>query len=234
MTMESKHTQAIFPWYRERLQTKYLKAPANKLSSVSSCCRFVNTSLDDFSVYSSVAPGAQRGGSPVIFWDALQNNFSQKPRKSISKEHACFSKQMIQKQMRKEYVASVEEQLKQHLLTMHPTYKDHLTPELFNQVVAVLDPDMCVRDTSALPAPSGDHAQEEEDEENCSEPSKEEAARPNQKTTKPKTHDVQNPAPRNPYVIQANVKGIERDRAVSVKQPSTIKDIKVAARGFRK
>lgn len=37
---------------------------------------------------------------------------------------------MIQKQIRREYVASVEEKLKQHPLAMYPHYKDHMTSEV--------------------------------------------------------------------------------------------------------
>ncbi|XP_035763196.1 putative protein FAM47D [Neolamprologus brichardi] len=153
--MESKTKQPVFPWYRERLQAKYLKAPDNKLSSIR-CWRFTNTSL-----CSSMTPGVYTGVSPLIFPGTEQHNSSQKPRKSISKEHACFSKQMIQKQIRSTYVASVEDKLKQHPLAMYPHYKDHLTPELFNRVVAVLDPDLSVSNASALPAPSEDLAEEE-------------------------------------------------------------------------
>lgn len=44
--------------------------------------------------------------------------------------------------------------------------------QLFDRVVSVLDPDMCVKSASALPTPTGDHV-EEEDEENCTEPREE-------------------------------------------------------------
>lgn len=37
---------------------------------------------------------------------------------------------MIQKQIRREYVAAVEEKLKQHPLAMYPHYKDHMTPDV--------------------------------------------------------------------------------------------------------
>ncbi|XP_076586916.1 protein FAM47E [Chaetodon auriga] len=163
--METKNTGPIFPWYKERLQTKCLKASTNKISSVGSFWRSVNVSRDDFSDCSALLTGLQTDVSPVIFHGAPNRNSSQKPRKSISKEHACFSKQMTQKQIHREYVAAVEEKLKQHPLAMYPHYKDHMTPELFDKVVSVLDPEMCVSSASALPAPTRDHA--DEDEENC-------------------------------------------------------------------
>ncbi|KAI3372627.1 hypothetical protein L3Q82_023095 [Scortum barcoo] len=150
--------------YKERLQTKYLKAPTSRISSVGSYC------LDDFSISLSVLLGTQRGVSPVIFNHTQNHNSGQKARKCISKDHACFSKQMIQKQVRREYVAAVEEKLKQHPLVMYPHYKDHMTPELFYKVVSVLDPDMCLNSASAIPTPAGNHVEEE----NYTEPSKEE------------------------------------------------------------
>ncbi|XP_034397595.1 uncharacterized protein zgc:158260 [Cyclopterus lumpus] len=170
--MERENARPVFPWYKERLQTKYLKAPANRNSSVGTCSRFASVSLDDFSDCSSVFSGDRGGVSPVIFHDAPKHNATnsgQKPRKCTSKEHACFSKQMIRKQMRREHVAAVEKELKQHPLAMFPHYKDHMTPELFDEVVSILDPDMSVSGASGLPTAPGDHA-EEENEENHTEP----------------------------------------------------------------
>lgn len=116
--------------YKERLQTKYPKDPTNKISSVRSCWRFVNMNLDHFSDCSSVLCGFQRGVSPVIFNRSPKQKTSQKSRKCITKQHACFSKQMTQKQIRREYVAAVEEKLKRHPLAIYPHYKDHMTPEV--------------------------------------------------------------------------------------------------------
>uniref|UniRef100_A0A8C2W9V1 Uncharacterized protein n=1 Tax=Cyclopterus lumpus TaxID=8103 RepID=A0A8C2W9V1_CYCLU len=150
-------TESLLTKYKERLQTKYLKAPANRNSSVGTCSRFASVSLDDFSDCSSVFSGDRGGVSPVIFHDAPKHNATnsgQKPRKCTSKEHACFSKQMIRKQMRREHVAAVEKELKQHPLAMFPHYKDHMTPELFDEVVSILDPDMSVSGASGLPTAS--------------------------------------------------------------------------------
>nr|XP_046241385.1 protein FAM47E isoform X2 [Scatophagus argus] len=168
--MESKNTRPIFPWYKERLQTKYHKTQPNK-TSLARRWSFVNLGLDGFTDCSSVS---SRGVSPVIFQGTQNLNSIQKPRKCISKEHACFSKQMIQKQIRREYVTAVEDKLKQHPLTMYPHYKDHMTPEIFEKVVSILEPDMCVNSACALPAPTGDH---EEEEDNCTEPSNQDVDR---------------------------------------------------------
>ncbi|XP_029294972.1 protein FAM47E isoform X2 [Cottoperca gobio] len=230
--MEMKHTPHIFPWYKERLQTKYLKATANKISSVNSCCQLVNVSLSDFSDCSSVLSGDRRGVSPVLFHhDTPNHNSSQKPTKCVSKEHTCFSKQMTQKQIRREYVAAVEEKLKQHPLAVFSLYKDHMTPELFDKVVSVLDPDMSGNSASALPTPTGDHA-EEEDEENCTGPKKEEVKKTKHRTSADKISDYQNQSPRNPYILQMNGNGNEKGRTVKVNKLCTHKDKKVAAKLF--
>ncbi|XP_069379558.1 protein FAM47E [Paralichthys olivaceus] len=220
--MEMKNTQHIFPWYKERLQTKYLKASTNKVSSVSSCWRLVNMSLDDFI-----------DGSSIIFHGAPNSSSTRNPGKSVLKEHACFSKQMIQKQIRREYVDAMEEKLKQHPLLVHPHYRDHMTPELFEKVVSVLDPDMCLNSASSLPTPTADHAEEEE-EENCAEPRNRDVNKAKQGTTANKIiPDVQNQGPRNP-TLQMNGKGLKKGQKVPVNQLNNHKDIKTATKLFRK
>lgn len=71
----------------------------------------------------------------------------------------------------------IEEEYAQSLL-----YSSSVTPylhgvfislQLFDKVVSVLGPDMCVNHTSALPTPTGNHAEEE----NCTELSKEDVGR---------------------------------------------------------
>ncbi|GAA6218688.1 protein FAM47E-like [Lates japonicus] len=198
--MEAKNTRPTFPWYKERLQTKYLKASTNKISLVSSRWHFVNVNLDDCS---SVLSGAQSGISP-----------------------------MIQKQMRREYVAVVEEKLKRHPLAMYPHYKDHMTPELFNKVVSVLDPDLCVNSASSLPTPTADHAGEE-GEEDYTEPSKGDVNRAKQgASANTISTDVQNPSPRNPYILQMNRNGIKKCQKVKANQLSNREDTKAATKLF--
>ncbi|XP_042276495.1 protein FAM47E isoform X2 [Thunnus maccoyii] len=154
--------------YKERLQNKYRKVPTNKLTSVNSRWCFVNMrSLDGLNESPPNLSGTQRGVSPVIFNGTPNNTSNQTPQKRISKTHACFSKQMIRKQIRREYVAGLEEKLTQHPLTLYPHYKDHMSPELFNKLATVLDPDVCVISSSAFPAPA---LVEEEEGGNYTEP----------------------------------------------------------------
>ncbi|XP_042344528.1 uncharacterized protein zgc:158260, partial [Plectropomus leopardus] len=157
---------------------------------------------------------------------------SQKPKKCISKEHACFSKQMIQKQIGREYVAAVEEKLKQHPLAMYSHYKDHMTPELFDKVVSVLDPDMSVNSASALPTPTEECAEEYEDDKNGTESREVDMCRAKKGTSANEiSPDVQNPSPRNSYNLQMNETGIKQGRTSKVNQLSN-NDMKSAAKLF--
>lgn len=55
------------------------------------------------------------------------------------------------------------------------------SPQLFDKVVSVLDPDMCVNSASSLPTPTA-HQAEEEEEKNCKEPSEDDVHRAKQGT----------------------------------------------------
>ncbi|XP_037338803.2 protein FAM47B [Pungitius pungitius] len=165
VAMESKNTRPLVPCYKEKLQRKHLKASANRtnISSVGTRRRFVTASLED----SSVSSGDGGRVSPLVSDDAPKQKSTasgQKPKKGLSKEHACFSKQMTQKQIRREYVASVEKELKRHPLAMFPHYKDHMTPELFDEVVSILDPELSVNGAARLPPPTGGHAEEDDEQ----------------------------------------------------------------------
>ncbi|KAE8291966.1 hypothetical protein D5F01_LYC09329 [Larimichthys crocea] len=134
---------------------------------------------------------------------------------------------MVQKQIRREYVAAVEAKLKQHPLAMYPHYKDHMPLELFDKVVSVLGPDMCVNHTSALPTPTGNHAEEE----NCTELSKEDVGRTKHNKICPV---VQSSTPRNPYILQMNGNGIKKGQTSKVNPQSTHKNMKVVTKLFSK
>ncbi|XP_071339702.1 protein FAM47E isoform X2 [Trachinotus anak] len=141
--------------------------------------------------------------------------------------------EMIRKQIRREYVAAVEQNLKQHPLSMYLHYKDHVTAELFDKVVSVLDPDMCMNSASSLPTPTAVHAKEEE--ENCTEPSKEDVNRAKQGKAANKINpDVQNPSPGNPYILQMHGNGLKKGQKIKANQLSKHDDMKTATKVFSK
>lgn len=163
--MEGKNMRPLVPWYKEKLQTKYLKASANRISSVGTCFRFSSANLDE----SSLSLGDRGCVSPVVFHDTPKQkstNSGPKAKKGLSKEHACFSKQMTQKQIRREYVAAVEKKLQQRPLATFPHYREHMTPQLFDEVVSILDPELSVNRAATLPTTTGDHVEEEDEEVN--------------------------------------------------------------------
>lgn len=131
--MDAGQHKPLFPWYKERLQTKYLKASTTKLPSL-------NLVMDD----SYPAPTwIQEVISPVIFTTYRDHHCCyttmKVPRPPVSKKHACFSRQMIQKQKRREYVAAVEDKLRQPL-AQYQQYMNYMPAELFEKLLAVLDP----------------------------------------------------------------------------------------------
>ncbi|KAJ0019881.1 hypothetical protein NQD34_007449 [Periophthalmus magnuspinnatus] len=123
--METGQKQALFPWYKERLQTKYLKPSTSGFPSL-----HWYKATDD----SSSAPSwAHVGISPVTFTTNLKHHCiftsTQMPKQAVSMKHACFSRQMVQKQRRREYVAAVEDELRQPL-AQYQQYKDYMSPEV--------------------------------------------------------------------------------------------------------
>ncbi|XP_077943626.1 uncharacterized protein LOC120830512 [Gasterosteus aculeatus] len=131
--MEGKNMRPLVPWYKEKLQTKYLKASANRISSVGTCFRFSSANLDE----SSLSLG----------------------------DRGCVSP-MTRKQIRREYVAAVEKKLQQRPLATFPHYREHMTPQLFDEVVSILDPELSVNRAATLPTTTGDHVEEEDEEVN--------------------------------------------------------------------
>ncbi|XP_066567008.1 protein FAM47E [Amia ocellicauda] len=145
---ESKH-----PWYKERLRTKYLKETKNKQQLSGALdghqWRFLNSGLDDFRDGYPPPVGdenfihAPKGPRPVVLGD--QHSFGsskQMPRKKFTKTQVCFSKLTPLQQMRREHIAQIEYGLTQHPLALYPHLEDSMPPELFEQVVDLLDPEM--------------------------------------------------------------------------------------------
>ncbi|XP_028852573.1 protein FAM47E isoform X2 [Denticeps clupeoides] len=141
---------AVFPWYKERLLAKPNKDPNNREQLVvGRNWRFIKPGLDDF-----------RGGSPtdagkgmvtvVQFGDMSSGK---PPAKRFSKRITCFSKQNPLRQERREHVDAVEQQLAQHPLALYPHLESGMPPEVFDQVLSVIEPDMFVKRESAVNSP---------------------------------------------------------------------------------
>ncbi|KAM6965156.1 protein FAM47E [Aplochiton taeniatus] len=152
------------------------------------------------------------------------------PKKRFSKEQACYSKPIILQQVHREHVAAVEQKLKQHPLALFPHLEQGMPPELFDEVISVLDPNMCVSRTSTGSSPEKQQCAEEaniEDESDSFEIKEEEVI--DSEEIKPLT--------KNPYkgLQVRDCSAEEQDQTVSVKQlrsPSQDEDIKKVTKLF--
>ncbi|KAK7934346.1 hypothetical protein WMY93_005242 [Mugilogobius chulae] len=131
--MEKGQNQALFPWYKERLCTKYINLSTIPLPN-------------RYKAKNSTSASSWTHGriSPVIFTNHSDHlcccTSIQMPKQPVSKKHACFSRQMIQKQRRREYVAAVENELQQPF-AQYQQYKDYMSAEQFDKVLSALCPD---------------------------------------------------------------------------------------------
>ncbi|XP_029493265.2 protein FAM47A isoform X1 [Oncorhynchus nerka] len=243
---ETRTTLPAYHWYKEKLMTKCLKDAKNKhhLSGAldGRRWRFLNVGLDDFrdgypSAGTAALSQAQRGMSPSIFGMPSPTSLSDKTQwKRFSKEQACFSKKNPQQQVHREHVATVEHKLKQHPLALYPHLEHGMPPELFDQVICVLDPDMCVNRASAVTSP-----EKEEQADDCTEPwetimresESEEEVRERPPVSAIMTDDL---CAKNPYKgLQRKQSSAKEDQIVNVKRlrsPSQDEDIKKVTKLF--
>ncbi|XP_017308080.1 protein FAM47A [Ictalurus punctatus] len=141
----------VYPWYKERLRTKCLKDPVQKLKLSGALngrgWRFLTAGLDDFrDGYPIPQAGTltqpQHGTEAVIF--GLSHKPEKSSRRRFTKEQVCFSKQNCLRQTRRRLVDAVEQSLSTHPFALYPHLGSGMAPELFNDVLSVLDPAMHV------------------------------------------------------------------------------------------
>ncbi|KAA0716398.1 hypothetical protein E1301_Tti001833 [Triplophysa tibetana] len=154
-----------FPWYKERLQTKYLR-DLSKTQQLSGALdgrrwRFLSPGLDDFrdgypTVYKELFTRCDCGMAPAVFGMPKHQCAVKLPQKTLSKDQACYSKQNPQSQTQREFIDAVELRLKQHPLALYPHLESSMTPELFDQVLAVLDPVKCVKQDLSTTSPKNE------------------------------------------------------------------------------
>jgi len=136
------------PWYRERLNTKYEKKP----TLLGSSWTFIREGIDDFrngslkKLDTSIILKGNKGIKPSIFGsgfsvesNANQGRISGKP---LSKEEAAFSKALPSQHRKQKKVDQVEKELLCHPLALYPHIEDSVPPDLFEEIVDLLDPSM--------------------------------------------------------------------------------------------
>ncbi|KAJ1206379.1 hypothetical protein NDU88_001784 [Pleurodeles waltl] len=141
------------PWYKERVTTKYLKDPHTKRNLSGSLngsrWRFLDPAVDDFRdgyppQSSGLSPLQMKDTSPIIhnLHEPSGAREQKRPRKRFTKDQAVFSKLLPLQQARREYIDEIEYGLTQHPLALYPHLEDGIPPELFEDIVDILDPDM--------------------------------------------------------------------------------------------
>ncbi|XP_050964851.1 protein FAM47E [Labeo rohita] len=198
-----------FPWFKERLKTKYLRDLRQKQQLSGSLdsrkWRFLSQGLDDFrdgypTVHKELFTQCKSGPSPAVFGMPNHACSVKFPKKRLSKNQVCYSKQNPQNQAQREFIDAVEYKLKQHPLALYPHLESGMTPELFDQVLSVLDPDMCMKGELSITSPSKKVEHLEKSSAQC-EISTPETIKPSI-TIKPQKEKCKEARPRNPYKWQ--------------------------------
>lgn len=145
---EKKRSQ---PWYKERLETKYIKPRkqrGNSQTLVGSSWTFLEKGTDDFRdglppevYYNYVKKPHSELGPTIIRSDEIMNA-SNKMTGRFTKNEACFSKSVPLQQQRRVRVDDIEFNLTQHPLALFPHLEESLPPDVFEDVVEILDPEM--------------------------------------------------------------------------------------------
>ncbi|KAM4052396.1 protein FAM47E-like [Anomaloglossus baeobatrachus] len=157
--LETNSQPPRYPWYKERLKNKFLKEANHKLNLSGALnshqWKFLPKGLDDFrdgypsATDTSNIPATKRHD---LFLQnmATDSEASQKQEKKFTKEQAYFSKLLPQQQGRREYIAGIEYGLAQHPLALYPHLEEGIPPELFEEIVGILDPEMRLKSASGF------------------------------------------------------------------------------------
>ncbi|XP_068089646.1 protein FAM47E [Hyperolius riggenbachi] len=160
--------QPRHPWYKERLHRKFLKETNHKLNLSGALnshrWKFLPQGVEDFrdgypSTLDSSNALASRRHFPVLQNVSDNSKPVPNPKKKLTKEQVCYSRLLPLQQSRREYIAEIEYGLTQHPLALYPHLEDGIQPELFEDIVEILDPEM------RLKSPSGFYEDIPEDRE---------------------------------------------------------------------
>ncbi|XP_072107996.1 protein FAM47E isoform X2 [Mobula birostris] len=141
------------PWYKERLKTKYLKKNPKVQSDALNGhrWRFLKSGLDDFrdgyppqSQEDLAIIQSQKGAglSPLLVNTTETFKPAQHVSKRLSKSQICYSKALPLQQAKREQIEEIEYGLSQHPLALYPHLEEGVPPELFENIVEILDPEM--------------------------------------------------------------------------------------------
>lgn len=149
--------QPRHPWYKERLQRKFLKETNHKLnlSGALNChqWKFLSKGVDDdfrdgYPSSSDTSNVLSSGVHHPILQNAVHDSKPVKKPQKFTIEQSCYSKLLPLQQSRREYIAEIEYGLTQHPLALYPHLEESVSPDLFEDIVEILDPDMRLKSSS--------------------------------------------------------------------------------------
>ncbi|KAK3582835.1 hypothetical protein CHS0354_039978 [Potamilus streckersoni] len=161
------------PWYKERLRTKHIKSvkPGDNSKNLEGRnWLFLKDGLDDFRdglpppVQGNIMIKGPKGPGPNIVGNSENVGSVKQPavRKRFSKQQVCYARSTPIQQQRRDHIDEIEYGLTQHPLALYPHLEESVEPELFEDIVDILDPEMNLADT---PDGSLPEMQEEENED---------------------------------------------------------------------
>ncbi|XP_069781591.1 protein FAM47E isoform X3 [Narcine bancroftii] len=160
-----------YPWYfrsssryKERLMTKCLKKNPKLMSDALNGhrWRFLKSGLDDFrdgyppqSQEDLAIVQSQKGAglSPLLVNVTETFKPAQHVSKRLTKSQICYSKALPLQQAKRKQIDEIEYGLSQHPLALYPHLEEGMAPELFEKIVAILDPEMLLTEEEAKVAP---------------------------------------------------------------------------------
>ena len=146
-------SKSKYPWYKERLKTKYSKDinPVNYYKNWT----FLKDGQDDFrdgfpSTDENVIIKPRRGPSPAFILDDKSSTTSSTSSraqrgyhaKKLTSEERLYSSKIPATDRKWKRVLQLEENLLAHPLALFPDLEQGLNPELYEEIVDILDPDL--------------------------------------------------------------------------------------------
>lgn len=161
--VKTKTDKKIRPqaWYKERLQTKYIKSmkPTDTSQHLTGKdWMFVKDGLDDFrdglppAVEGSEFIKTDKGPGPSLQGGSVTQQSVKQPamKNRFTKHQICFSRITPLQQQRRDHIDEIEYGLLQHPLALYPHLEESVPPEMFEDIVDILDPEMNMMDDEEL------------------------------------------------------------------------------------
>lgn len=216
------------PWYKERLHTTFIKSrkPSDTDKNlVGKNWLFLKDGLDDFRdglpppVEGDITLKGSKGPGPMIKNSSEDLSSVKKPavKNRFDKHQVCFSRLTPLQQQRREHIDQIEYGLTQHPLALYPHLEESVNPELFEDIMNILDPEMNLIDDE-----EGSLAEEEEeDEEKDSFASDEKPAESRESGQRSEQKEGEEGVVRNPYKwISKREEQLKKDKKKAGEKPT--------------